>query len=259
MQLSRGYGKWVKWRTLGIIVLIAMVGCWPTVGLAKEATSESDNATGERDLVKIRIYTDAPESEAGVFDLKKKVAILEPPQGYVEILTKDSVLTAKKVIYSQSEDTAELTGDVTVTTENVKARAAHMQADLSQEVYILEGDVYLRQDEPPTDDATDNSTTAKLEVWSDWMQVSDGAKHVLARGKVHLVESEREAWADELDYDDEREIATLTGSVRIETHDGNILTGAKVVVDLSSDEAMMYGPTYGEFIVESRGDDDSNP
>ena len=259
MKVSGGRRRWVSGRTFGIIVLMAMIGCWSAVGLAKEATSGADNATQEPDLVKIRIYTDAPQSEAGVFDLKKKVAILEPPQGYVEILTKDNVLTAKKVIYSQSEDSAELTGEVTVTTEDIQARAAHMQADFGQEMYILEGDVYLRQDEPPTDDVGDNPSKVKLEVWSEWMQVSDGAKRVLARGKVRLVEPEREAWADELDYDDEKEKATLIGDVRIETHDGNLLTGAKVVIDLASDEAMMYGPTYGEFILESSSGDDTTP
>ncbi len=230
---------------------IILLGCLNQgVGLAQGSPATQDSANQGRDLVKMRIYTDMPQAQAGVFDLKKKVAVIEPPQGHVEILTKESVLTAKKVIYNQSDDTAELSGDVTVTQKDVHAKAANMRADFGQEAYILEGDVYLKQQEVQEDGATET----KLEVWSQWMQVGEGAKHVLARGEVHLIEPEREAWADELDYDDVKEIVTLTGDVRIETNDGNVLTGAKVVIDLSSDEAVMYGPTYAEFILESDSD-----
>ena len=226
---------------------IILLGCLNQgVGLAQGSPATQDSANQDRDLVKMRIYT----GPGWCIRPKKKVAVIEPPQGHVEILTKESVLTAKKVIYNQSDDTAELSGDVTVTQKDVHAKAANMRADFGQEAYILEGDVYLKQQEVQEDGATET----KLEVWSQWMQVGEGAKHVLARGEVHLIEPEREAWADELDYDDVKEIVTLTGDVRIETNDGNVLTGAKVVIDLSSDEAVMYGPTYAEFILESDSD-----
>ena len=64
-----------------------------------------------------------------------------------------------------------------------------------------------------------------------------------------MIETDRKAWADELEYDDEEELAILMGSVRLETADGNILTGSKVVINLSTDEATVYGPTYAEFIL----------
>ena len=212
-----------------------------------------------KEVVKIRIYTDAPQAQAGTFDLKKNIATLEPPAGHVEITTKDSVLTAKKVIYNQKDDLAELSGDVVITQPDSYARAHEMQADLSAETYILEKNVYLKQLETTEDgddevDAENSPSSAKLEVWSNWMEIKDGGKNVLARGDVHLLEAEREAWANELYYDDINETATLVGDVRIETKEGNLLTGAKVIIDLASDEAVMFGPTYGEFRLESDTD-----
>jgi lipopolysaccharide export system protein LptA len=74
---------------------------------------------------------------------------------------------------------------------------------------------------------------------------------MLARGEVRLFQEDRKAWADELDYDDDKELAVLTGDVRVETDDGGVLTGTKVAINLSSDEAVVYGPTYAEFVLES--------
>lgn len=197
----------------------------------------------EEDKVKVIIHTELPDAEVGVFQLEKKVAVIEPAQGYVEVLTKDSRLTAAKLVYSQSDETGELSGNVTVAREDLDAEADHMLADFAQETYTLEGNVYLRQWD------TEEEGKLKLEVWSDWMHVQEDGKRLHARGNVRVVEPERKAWADELEYDDEQEVAVLTGNVRLETDDGSVLTGTKVVINLSTDEATVYGPTYAEFIL----------
>ncbi|NLJ86301.1 MAG: hypothetical protein GX322_07665 [Firmicutes bacterium] len=240
-------GLWLVGGILFLIMLLGVFGQGPLLAAGNDINGQDGT---DKDLIKIRIHTDAPEAQAGIFDLKRKVAVIEPPNGYVEVLAKDSQLTAKKMTYNQGDDTAELSGDVTVIREDMNAMAANMHVDFDQETYILEGDVYLKQ----LKTETQGEVKTRLEVWSAWMQAQEGAKHILARGNVHLVEPERQAWADELDYDDEEEIAVLTGDVRIETDDGSVLTGAKVVINLSNDEAVVYGPTYAEFILEQDSD-----
>ena len=231
-----------------LLVCVIILGVFGhNLGWAAEEPAGKAGEGKEQDLIKIRIHTEKPDAEAGIFHLKKKIAIIEPPQGYVEVLAKDSRLTAHKLTYNQSDDTAELSGDVSISQEDIYAKAEIMQADFAREMYVLEGNVYLKQRE--TDGEKAGST--KLEVWSRWMQVEEGGKRLLARGEVRLFQEERKAWADELDYDDDKELAVLTGDVRMETDDGGVLTGTKVVIDLSSDEAVVYGPTYAEFVLES--------
>lgn len=207
------------------------------------AAEKADGKDG--DTVKVIIHTEQPDAEVGVFQLEKKVAVIEPVQGFVEVLARDSRLTAAKLVYNQGDDAAQLTGDVTVAREDLDAQADSMLADFAQETYTLEGNVYLKQWEKEEG----GDRTVKLEVWSQWLQIQEEGKRLLARGDVQVIETERKAWADELEYDDEQGLAVLTGNVRLETDDGNVLTGTKVVINLSTDEATVYGPTYAEFIL----------
>ena len=246
-RVARKLGRLISGFLLVSFILLGTFG-QSTSWAAADTGKEDQNK--EKDLVKVRIHTEAPEAEAGTFHLKKKMAIIEPPQGYVEIFVRDSRLTANKLIYNQSDDTAELSGNVTIAQEDTDAQAEKMQADFGQETYILEGNVYLKQRETQGDTAGET----KLEVWSQWMQIEEEGKKVLARGEVRVIEAERKAWADELNYDDGQELAVLTGDVRLETDEGNVLTGTKVVINLSTDEAVVYGPTYAEFIMESDSD-----
>ena len=234
-------GSWV----LVCVIIMGIFG--HSLGWAAGDKAHQAGDSEGQDLIKIRIHTEAPEAEAGIFHLKKKVAIIEPPQGYVEVLAKDSRLTAHKLTYNQSDDTARLSGDVTIAQKDIDAKAESMRADFAREAYVLEGNVYLKQRETEGESAG----ATKLEVWSQWMQVEEAGKRMLARGEVRLFQEDRKAWADELDYDDDKELAVLTGDVRVETDDGGVLTGTKVVINLSSDEAVVYGPTYAEFVLES--------
>lgn len=239
------------WLVSGFVLVCVLLGfLGPSVDWVAAADPGKEGQSKDKDLVKVRIHTEALEAEAGTFDLKQKIAMIEPLQGYVEILVRNSRLTAQKLIYNQSDDTAELSGNVTIAQKDTDAQAEKMQADFAQEMYVLEGNVYLKQRETEGDRAGDT----KLEVWSQWMQVEEEGNRVLARGEVRVIEAERKAWADELDYDDGQELAILTGNVRLETNEGNVLTGTKVVINLSTDEAVVYGPTYAEFILESDSD-----
>ncbi|NMB46998.1 MAG: hypothetical protein GX998_11400 [Firmicutes bacterium] len=241
--MARQWGWLVGSLVLASFILLGILG----QNASWAATGDTAQAEPDQDLIKVRIHTDTPEAEAGVFHLKKKIAIIEPVEGFVEILTRDSRLTAQRLVYDQSEDQAELTGNVTITQKDVDAQAKNMKADFAREKYVLEGNVYLKQRESEGETAG----ATKIEVWSQWMQVEEAGKRVLARGKVRLIEADRKAWADELDYDDGQERAVLTGDVRLETNDGSVLTGTKVVINLSTDEAVVYGPTYAEFTLES--------
>ena len=232
--------------SVGVLVCLVLGLGWSSLSYAA-GNDDTGSQSEDRDLVKVRIHTESPEAETGIFHLKKKIAIIEPPQGHVEILIRDSQLIANKLIYDQSDDTAELIGDVAITQKDSYAKADNMRADFNREIYILEGNVYFKQQE--TEGETTGAT--KLELWSGWMQVEDTGKRLLAKGQVRLIEADRRAWADELEYDDEQETAILIGDVRLETNDGNVLTGTKVVINLSTDEAVVYGPTYAEFVMES--------
>ncbi|MGI6567527.1 MAG: hypothetical protein GX341_05845 [Firmicutes bacterium] len=239
MALSRKLGRLLAGMILAGILVLGVSG--QNLGWAAEqAGGKKDN-----DVVRIIIHTELPDAEVGVFQLDKKTAVIEPAQGHVEVLTGDTRMTAAKLIYNQSEDTAQLSGDVTIAREDLDAQADNMLADLAQETYILDGSVYLKQWEKE-DEA---ERAVKLEVWSSWLQIHEEGKKLLARGDVQVIETDRKAWADELEYDDGEELAILMGSVRLETADGNILTGSKVVINLSTDEATVYGPTYAEFIL----------
>ncbi len=231
----------------GLLLVGALILVSSGQDLIWAAEKAGDSKDG--DIVKVIIHTERPDAEVGIFQLEKKIAVIEPADGYVEVLAKDSRLTSAKLIYNQADDAAELMGDVTVTREDLDAQADSMLADFAQETYTLEGSVYLKQWEKEEN----GDRTAKLEVWSHWLQIQEEGRRLLARGDVRVVETDRKAWADELEYDDEQEVAVLTGNVRLETDDGNVLTGAKVVINLSTDEATVYGPTYAEFIL--RGDE----
>lgn len=233
---------WFKWIVFGIVLAFSFTGI---------ATSEMAAAESQPDVVKLRIHMEDPDAQAGVFNLKDNTAVIEPPQGYVEIFSRESRFTARKVVYSQADDTAKLTGDVTVERKDLNVTARAMRANFATEDYELEGDVYLVRKETTGEQAGQ----VKLEIWADWVHVSGNGNEVTAKGHVRLVESERRAWADELYYDDEKEIATLVGSVRVETSDGDVLTGNKMVVNRAADEAIVYGPTTAEFIIENSEED----
>ncbi len=239
MRLSKRLGRVLGGMLLaGALILGA--SSQNLIWAAEEAEGSKD-----RDTVKVIIHTEQPDAEVGVFQLEKKVAVIEPAHGYVEVLARDSRLTAAKLIYNQEEDAAQLSGDVAVTWKDLDAQADSMLADFAQETYTLDGNVYLKQWETEGEE----EQTVKLEVWSQWMEIQEEGQRLHARGDVRVIETEWKAWADELEYDDKQELAVLMGNVRLETNDGNVLTGTKVVINLSTDEATVYGPTYAEFLL----------
>lgn len=201
----------------------------------------------EKDKVLIRIYEKDPEAKTTFFNLETKEMLLKPVDGYVEIIQEETVLKALQVSYAQKEQKAVLTDEVSVYQPDLDLTADKLTAWLETEDYLAEGNVHLVQWNLGEDN---QRAERKLSLDAQFVRMDAKTNNIYAEGNVYVEEADRRIWADILDYNDQEELMVLNGNVHIETEDGSHLFGNRVVIDLATDEATVYGPVTAEFIIE---------
>lgn len=213
----------------------------------KGETVEGGGGTDSQDKVLIKIHEKDSEAKTTFFNLATNEMLLKPSDGYVEMFRAETVLKALEVTYTQNEQRAVLTGQVSAFQPDLDLVADKLTAWLDTESYLAEGNVHLEQWNL---DENDQRLDLKLSLDADRVDLDAKADAVHAEGDVYAEESDRRIWADSLDYDDQKQLMVLIGNVRVETESGSKLFGNRVVIDLATDEATVYGPVEAEFVIE---------
>lgn len=235
--------KTLKTWCLSVVVTLGMLaGC---VGLVYAQT--------EHDKVIIKIYEDDPDARTTSFNLATKEIHIEPKTGYVEILRGETTLEAREVSYRQKDQQAILRRNVKAYQPDVDLTADTLTAVFGDNIYIAEGHVHLVQYN--TEDQGQRAGE-KLNLNAQRVTIDNNKDTVHAQGQVYVEESSRKIWADTMDYSQTEDLMVLTGSVRIETEDGNKLTGNRIVIDMAVDEATVFGPVEAEFIIDTQNSAD---
>ncbi len=238
--------SWRRALKASAVAVVMMVGLSVAVPSAVYGQEQVDK-------VLIRIYEQDANAKTTSFNLATNEIHIEPQTGYVEITRADTKLESKQVDYAQKDQRAVLYREVTAQQPDLDLAADKLTVTFDDDIYVAEGNVHLIQ---WNIDEASQRLDQKLSLDADTVTMDNKAEVVHAVGNVYVEESDRRIWAETMDYNQGDDMMVFTGSVRVETADGNKITGNQVVVDLATDEATVFGPVEAEFILESGSEDE---
>lgn len=164
----------------------------------------------------------------------------------VRITFDDTVLYADMVTMNEEEQWARLEGDVLVERDGTQIKALQANLALDDEVYIFEGDVYLK----------DSKASTPREIWADELEYDGDSGNIVAQGNVRMEEEKRWFTADRMDYDADNERMILEGNVMVNDERG-LINAHRLDVDLQNETFSGTGP--GRIVLSDIRRSPSNP
>ena len=168
--------------------------------------------TDEVQGVKGKIYTDEGRylKEQGYFIFKDN-----PRMEY-----KDYIITSEIIEYYEDEERAVFTGNVVVLQKDNRITGHKMNADLADDQFVIEEDVYIyyvRKSKDSGKKTTENESENQIiEIRADHVVYISGENDLLkATGRAKLETDDRKIKADYLEYIGEQEIVFARDNVEV--------------------------------------------
>ncbi len=185
-------------------------------------------------------------NKRAVYDTKKDIFTIE---GDVRIAYDDLVIEADKAEFDNSDknnEMARIEGNVRLTQDKTKVRSNRLEINLDKDTAVFDGDVFMEKDEKNEDGTEGDRLTLKCGK----LIYDTKSKSVVAEGGVQVIENDTKAFADRVEYDDEKKVIKLFGNVVIEEADGEVIKCNQAVIDTEADRFDAEGDILIEFTVD---------
>ncbi|NLB64836.1 MAG: hypothetical protein GX801_12175 [Fibrobacter sp.] len=155
----------------------------------------------------------------------------------VKILYMDMIITAEKAQYKRNIEEVIIEDNVLVRQEDNIIKSPYLWVDVEEEYIIFSGGVeatyFYAQKEGEEKEA--------IYIWSDTLDVWDGAASAWAQGNVRAIYQDFTLTAEEAHLDQKEETLTMLGNVYVEREDGSWFSCQKGVYDFVKETITAYG------------------